>query len=154
MKKEKNSFLQILMRYVYKGIKYAFYLLVIIFLLLVFYKVVGIQERMPEIRNARRSLDGRNITDAVYQFTIDNQGNVPDQITNEFKEICKTGAGDCTGLLDLSILVESNYIDQLPEDPQNESKNGTGYSIKRTSASRVTVKADYSELGIIINVTR
>lgn len=154
MKKEKNNLLEIVLRYIYRGVKYLFYFMVIIFLLFVFYKVVGIQERMPEIRNARRSLDGRGISDAVYQYTIDNQGVVPPQITDEFVEICKSDAMDCTGFVDLFVLVESGYIDQMPEDPQNTDINGSGYSIKKTSASRVTVKSNYSELGLVINVTR
>jgi len=100
-------------------------------------------KNLADTRNAQRQADVTTILNAVYQYALDNNGNVPSGITSTATEICKTG-GTCTGLVDLSSLTASGkYIASLPIDPlcpTNCNANGNGYKIsKDATTSRITV---------------
>jgi prepilin-type N-terminal cleavage/methylation domain-containing protein len=101
-------------------------------------------KNLADSRNAQRSNDVVTVLDAVYQYALDNNGNLPASITNTATEICKTGAGSCTSLIDLSVVTTGGkYIPSFPIDPQcptNCNANGTGYKIsKDATTGRVTV---------------
>lgn len=94
------------------------------------------------------------IINAVYQYSIDNNGTIPASITATQTEICKTGA-TCTGLIDLSVLSDNEkYLTSFPFDPTGASTNGAGYEIKKTANNRVTVTAPDAEQSATITVTR
>ena len=105
-------------------------------------------------RNAQRRSDVNTILNAVYQYAIDHNGNLPDGIpTGSFVEICVSQSVGCTDL-SLDILTES-YLVQVPVDPsQSSSSVKTGYAIMKDSKGRVTVKALHPEDGLDISVTR
>lgn len=111
-------------------------------------------KQLGDTRNAQRRVDVNTILNAVYQYTIDNNGTLPSTITTTQTEICKTG-GTCTGLIDLSVLTASEkYLVSIPFDPTGGSTNGAGYEIKKSSNGRVTVVAPDGEQGATISVTR
>lgn len=111
-------------------------------------------KQLAETRNDQRRSDVNTILNAVYQYSVDNKGNLPSSITTTQKEIAKTGA-DATGLVDLSVLTDSEkYIVSMPYDPQGASTNGAGYEIKKSANGRVTVAAPDAEEGATISVTR
>ena len=101
------------------------------------------------------------ILNAVYQYAIDNNGDIPASIPNAGDcegaityEICNTGAG-CTGLVDLAVLTNSErYLTAIPQDPVGASTNGAGYQIIKSNNERITVCATDAELGDEIEVTR
>ncbi len=111
-------------------------------------------KQLGETRNAQRRADVTTIINAVYQYSIDNNGTIPASITSTQTEICKTGA-TCTGLIDLSVLSDNEkYLTSMPFDPTGASTNGAGYEIKKTANNRVTVIAPDAEQSATISVTR
>lgn len=112
-------------------------------------------KQLADTRNSQRWSDVNTILNAVYQYSIDNNGVIPSDITTTATEICATGAGSCAGLVDLSVLTTNEtYLVAIPEDPQCASTNGACYEITRTANDRVTVDAPDAEQSEVISVTR
>lgn len=118
-------------------------------------------KQLGETRNAERRADVNTILNAVYQYAIDNNGNLP-TLANEpctntaTKEICKlTAVGTCSTGTNLSVVTTSEkYLTAMPVDPTTSSTDGTGYYITKTANGRVTVCAPSAEQGATISVTR
>jgi prepilin-type N-terminal cleavage/methylation domain-containing protein len=111
-------------------------------------------KQLADTRNAQRRVDVNTIINAVYQYAVDNNGDVPATITPSQTEICRIGAS-CFGLVDLSVLTfNGKYIVSLPIDPLATNVNGTGYEIKRIVGNRITVVAPDAEEGATISVSR
>ncbi len=123
-------------------------------------------KQLAEGRNTQRRADINTILNAVYQYTIDNNGALPSAVpsiascataatTTATNEVCKTG-GTCTGLVDLSVLTASaKYVVALPFDPKSSTTNGSDYYIcKDSTSSRITVTAKDAENSATISVTR
>lgn len=117
-------------------------------------------KQLGDARNAQRRSDVNTILNAVYQYSIDNQGNLPLAITTAATPICKIGVAPATcttdGLINLSVLTGS-YIVSLPVDPSVTSGNSTNYTIMRNATSkRVTVAAPGASAdgNAVISVTR
>lgn len=117
-------------------------------------------KQLGDSRNAQRQADITTILNAVYQYSLDNNGAIPTSITSTAQEICATGASSCTGLADLSVVVSATnekYLTKLPQDPQCSTTcaaNGIGYTIQKTSAGRITVSATGEQGKGTISVTR
>jgi len=109
-------------------------------------------KQLAESRNAERSSEVNTILNAVYQYSVDNNGSVPGGITASATEICVTTG--CGGI-DLSGLTASGkYIVAIPADP-GSSGAGSGYTIlKDATSGRITVAAPAAERGASITVTR
>jgi len=112
------------------------------------------KKSLPEIRNTERSAEINDVLRAVLQYRDDNNGILPESITDNYKEICQTSGDACAGLVDLSVLVQNNNISVIPADPQYVGDNGSGYEIKKDATGRVYVNAPKSEKNIAISVTR
>jgi len=123
-------------------------------------------KQLAEGRNTQRRADVNTILNAVYQYTIDNNGALPASVpsiascasnvsASSTNEICTTG-GTCTNLVDLSVLTASGkYIVSIPADPSTATANGTDYYIcKDSTSSRITVAAKTPENSATILVTR
>lgn len=111
-------------------------------------------KQLAETRNTQRAADVTTILNAIYQYSIDNDGDIPPGITTTVTEICQTG-GTCTGLADLSELTNNEtYLVSIPADPSGATANGAGYTVVATANDRVTVDANNAELGETITVTR
>jgi type II secretory pathway pseudopilin PulG len=111
-------------------------------------------KQLGETKNAQRKADVNTILNAVYQYSIDNNGTLPASITITDTAICTTG-GTCTGLVDLSVLTASGkYLVAMPKDPTGSTANSTGYNILRDANGRVTVSAPSAEQGAVITATR
>lgn len=119
-------------------------------------------KQLAETRNAQRRTDINTILNAVYQYAVDSGGSLPASIPassdctgTSANEICKTGAGSCSLLVDLSMLsANEKYLVSLPLDPSGASTNGTRYHIAKSVNNRVTVCAPFAEQGATISVTR
>lgn len=121
--------------------------------------------QLAQTRNAQRRVDVETILNATYQYTIDNNGNLPTDapaIALAATEICKTATLDATCVIDaltnLSQLFENEtYIVSIPTDPLCSTvcaANGVGYTILKSANGRITVAAPDAELGVTISVTR
>ncbi len=123
-------------------------------------------KQLGETRNAQRRSDVNTILNAVYQYSIDNNGSLPTAIVSSTcasvttNEICRTGVSTstCSGsYIALTELTNSErYLTSLPIDPSSTStsNNGAGYRIAKSGNGRVTVCAPLAEQGATISVTR
>ncbi|MCF6276513.1 MAG: type II secretion system GspH family protein [Candidatus Magasanikbacteria bacterium] len=130
-------------------------IIAILYAMVVF--IIDPETRFQETRNAERSVEIHTILNAIHQYRVDNNGNLPTTITQTQTEICKTNALDCTGLIDLSILTTNEeYLVDIPLDPSGVcDPNGVCYEIKKSGNSgRITVIAPDAEAGETISVKR
>ncbi len=111
--------------------------------------------QLSESRNTKRKADILVILNAVYQYDIDN-AELPATIGTGGTEICATGAVSCSGLVNLSVLTNSErYVVSIPADPLGSTvTGGTGYNISKSSYNRVTVTAPRAENGASITISR
>ncbi len=123
-------------------------------------------KQLGDARNAQRRSDVNTILNAVYQYAIDNQGNLPAGVpTGTAKEVCQTdvvNAGSVCGstYVELRTLTGS-YVVKMPKDPQRpvysavtRTNTGTNYFIVQAANGRITVTAPGAEQGATITVTR
>ena len=112
-------------------------------------------KQLGDARNAQRRADVNTVLNAVYQYSIDNNGNLPSTILTSATKICKSGVNvSCTGGVSLNMLTGS-YIVAVPSDPQTATATGTNYTIfKDATSKRITVAAPGAEQGASITVTR
>jgi len=117
-------------------------------------------KQLGDSRNAQRQADVTTILNAVYQYSLDNNGAIPSGVTTTATEICATGAASCTSLVDLSaVTTNAKYVSSIPKDPQCGTgsvcnTNGTGYKISKDANNRITVSAPAAEQSKTISVTR
>jgi prepilin-type N-terminal cleavage/methylation domain-containing protein len=115
-------------------------------------------KQLGDTRNAQRQADVTTILNGAYQYALDNNGVLPASITTTSTEICATGAGSCTGLVDLSALTASGkYLVSIPKDPQCSTvcaANGVGYNIYKDANNRLVVTDTHAENGKTIQVNR
>ena len=117
-------------------------------------------KQLGDTKNAQRAADVTTILNAVYEYTIYNDG-LPTSLSGvtTSTEICATGTAPATctsdGLVDLSVLTANEeYLTSIPTDPSGAAGNGAGYEINVTANNRVTVTAPDAENGETISVTR
>lgn len=113
-------------------------------------------KQLGDTRNAQRRVDVNTILNAVYQYSLDNNGALPTNISTTATEIC-LDSGTCTGLVVLSSDLVPDYIVSIPVDPSTTASAGAGvgYTIsKNITTGRVTVAAPDAENSATISITR
>ena len=117
-------------------------------------------KQLGDARNAQRRSDVLTILNAVYQYAIDNNGNLPNSagITSTVSP-CGTSssvATDASTTLAATLVgASSTYLIALPHDPATTTTSYSAYYInKNATSSRVTVCAPYAENNVTISVTR
>jgi prepilin-type N-terminal cleavage/methylation domain-containing protein len=116
-------------------------------------------KQLADTRNAQRRVDVNTILNAVYQYSLDNSGNLPPNIKTSATDICSSiTTTTCTGLNFASIqeiIVDERYITSLPSDPSGcSTTDSICYQIATSTNGRVTVSADQAEQGETVSVTR
>ncbi len=117
-------------------------------------------KQLADTRNAQRWSDVNTILNAIYQYSIDNDGDLPTSIPSSSncnaatQEICKTDTS-CTGLTDLSDLTDGEvYLVAMPYDPSEATTTSTDYGVVKSDDGRITVCAPSAEESETIEVTR
>lgn len=123
-------------------------------------------KQLGDTRNAQRRADVNTILNAVYQYAIDNDGNLPagiDGATSTSQVLGTAGSGldsTCTATttvaagLDLSSDLVPTYIVGIPLDPKTGAATNTDYYINKDANDRITVGACDPEQSATISVTR
>ncbi len=117
--------------------------------------------QLAQTRNAQRHSDINTILNAVSQYVIDNNGQLPvDDIASSTCEdlgahrICAYGQNCATEVVLDTLADDQLYLTDFPNDPSTSTSLYIGYSITRSANNRITVCAPNAELGETISVTR
>ncbi len=100
-----------------------------------------------QTRNIQRQSDIEEIAQTIHQFKLHNQNRLPK--TNDRKKIAECQE-DTTDTSDLSDALVSDYLTEIPIDPQGQSQ----YLVCQTDDDKITVKAPKAELGKEVTITR
>jgi type IV pilus assembly protein PilA len=107
-------------------------------------------KQLGDARNAQRRSDVLTIMNAVYQFSLDNEGALPPTLLLETAtdDDCGTSTGidamTLDGEDDLNV-ASSTYITNIPFDPsEGESAVASEYYVVERTNGRITVCAPYS----------
>jgi type IV pilus assembly protein PilA len=124
--------------------------------------------QFAQARDAQRRADLLGITNAVYQFAAEHNGNLPDTNVdpnvNSFPSTpthIGSGAGNfnlgAAGEIEASVgqqeIVVPTYIAAIPKDPSTGTDADTMYTIYRDTNGRLVATAS-GELSGVISVTR
>ncbi len=126
---------------------------------------VNPNRQLAQARNAERKSEVIAISNAVYQFTMDNNG-LPAGIDATLRNVVSTsGTTTCTivgsvalatNVSDFVTAVTStvSYVASIPRDPQVASTGCSDYLIQTVTGNRVIVSAPRAESSASISITR
>ncbi len=100
-----------------------------------------------KLRNDQRKLDLKLLGNAFYNYRRRNKDTNVRGLGAEDKEICRSDARDCTGLLDVREFLKP-YMNPLVRDPQTPAiGNGTRYFVRVDWKGKVYLSAPDAEEG-------
>lgn len=131
----------------------AIFIFLIVVILVVVIILINPAKKLLEMRNSQRRTDVANILNSVYQYALDNEGNLPSSITFKPTMICRTGAQSCDGMVDVSQIVSNKkyLLLSVPVDPTEKNTNSSGYQISKLSNGRISVSAPLAENKAVIS---
>ena len=123
--------------------------------------------QFQQARDAQRWNDVNAVLNAIHQYAVDNNGNIPATITTNYQvlgtdETAGCGAiASCVGqtipadaCLDLTSALVDTYIVGIPNDPNATTANTDYYVKQQGSSGRVEVGACDPDIATEISVTR
>ncbi len=130
-------------------------IIILIALFLIVFSSLNPVRKLSETRNSQRMMDVDTIAKAVYQYSIDHDGNFPIGISEEEKEICHSDNFFCEEpYVNLSeITINGVYLYKIPVDPGIKNLETSGYTIKK-EYGRIIVRAIKAELNQKIEVIK
>ena len=122
-------------------------------------------KQLGDTRNAQRQSDTTTILNALWQYSLDHNGNFPanvDSIPETAQMLGTAGSCDsgCTATstvascVDLSSYLEPTYLVGIPYDPTTGTSSKTYYYLNRYNNGRLAVGACTPENGVTIIKTR
>jgi prepilin-type N-terminal cleavage/methylation domain-containing protein len=117
---------------------------------------VNPSRQFASARDTQRRTDLYAVTNALYQFAAENNGNLPSSTDGLLVDISTTPTDIGTGGLNLAAVLLPTYLPAVPKDPDpNFTDANTGYSVFLDANNRVVATAA-SELrpGTAITVSR
>lgn len=106
--------------------------------------------RFADARNSRRWNDVNSILTAVHQYIVDNDGDLPTDLTTGQ---AATELGTCVTCDDVTTDL-APYLLTIPLDPSGGTAAETGYEVTVNANNIVTVSAPSAENGETIQVSR
>ncbi|MDD4062560.1 MAG: FISUMP domain-containing protein [Candidatus Pacebacteria bacterium] len=108
--------------------------------------------QFAQARDATRQGHINSLNKAILSYMVSNYGDLSGLgITPTATEICAPNALDCTGLVDLSLLVSGGHLSTIPTDPSGGvDSNGSGYFISqfRNTASISSYGSETRNIGL------
>ncbi len=145
-------------------------LLVVIGILIILLEIVLIAidpaKRMAQARNSTRWTDVTSILEAVLQYSVDHDGDMPVEIDSDASTYQVLGIDTtscdklCAGkiatkkCLDLSPYLVDMYLSEMPQDPKFGDEYYTSYYLNRSENGRILIGACDSELDMTIRRSR
>jgi prepilin-type N-terminal cleavage/methylation domain-containing protein len=123
-------------------------------------------KQLANTRNTKRKVDVNTILNAVYQYSIDNNGRFPSGIDSvaSTSQVLGTSIANChltclatttiSSCLDLRNDLISEYINEIPFDSISGSATNTDYYINKDENNRIIVGTCNSELDEKIEVRK
>ncbi|NBP56599.1 type II secretion system protein, partial [bacterium] len=113
------------------------------------------EARFIDARNDIRKTHMQTLESAITQYKL-REGKYPEGLSRNYQEICDPEATGCTGFFNLKQFLVPNYLQSIPQDPNDtDTTGGTGYSIavdETTNIVSVRLKESLREGGVIIAV--
>jgi len=108
-------------------------------------------KQLADTRNSQRWMDTNTVLNAVYQYSIDHNGDLPPSIVASTsgavaKVICKDVTVDANCGTVLSTYLVPQYIVGIPVDPRGATGEATNYTISTTVGNRLIVTAPNAEM--------
>lgn len=131
-------------------------LVIVIIAILAAIVIVAINpgRQISQANNTQRRSDVSTLLNAVHQYSIDNRGTLPANITATAANVSNAGTDICADIV-------PTYVAALPFDPTATGAHftscadyDTGYQISTDANGRVVVDAPGAELTETITVTR
>ena len=111
------------------------------------------KRELAKARNQERESDVNTIRNALKEYSLDNQGQVPSGVTADLKDICQ---GNCTtdsSQVDVSVIVDYLAREKLPYDPDKADGDAlTGYRVAVSAQGNYKVTAPSAENGETVAV--
>lgn len=101
-------------------------------------------------RDTQRRADLYSLTSAIVQYSIDNNGNLPDQTNFPSVGTC---IGDTPPCFDLASHLVPTYLPLLPNDPSSGTQTNTQYHIYQ-DINRKLIATASGEIATTISVIR
>ncbi len=98
-------------------------------------------------RDTQRRADLYGITNAIYQYATENNGNIPTAVTASPSNVGTSG-------VNLSTVLAPTYIAAIPKDPSNGTDANTQYIIFRENGRVVASASSELNPGTYITVVR
>jgi len=105
-------------------------------------------------RDTQRRADLYSLTNAIYQYAAENNGNLPEaEQTFPTTATCVSDDSGAAGCVDLDTDLVPTYIADLPEDPSTGTPSDTQYFVYEDGNGRIVATAT-GELTATITVQR
>jgi len=123
--------------------------------------------QFQQARDAQRWNDVNAILNAIHQYAVDNNGNIPAGIDSTYQVLGTDETAACSATttctaqtipadecLDLTSALVDTYIVGIPNDPNASAANTDYYVRQQGSSGRVEVGACDPDIADAISVTR
>lgn len=113
----------------------------------------NVEARFIDTRNDTRKTHIQTLESAITQYKL-QEGDYPTGLSRNYQEICDPEATDCIGFFDLKQFLVPNYLQAIPQDPNDtDTTGGAGYSVAVDEATNtVSVRSLQAEAGVEIKI--